>query len=214
MLNSHQEPRYRQDKYLVCKVSFSIQPTNPYVAQELPKHPWPGTGPPWRISGPLNRRLGLFGCSSAAESGHAAAPGAPDRYSQPARQHRGLLGLDACLPTRHCLPCRPSATVSFPQPSSCLKTLRFRSASPGYLHPEDSLGLFWTRLGLWCIYCCFFVAISSLLQHLGSCEHVLPAPLRTRTTTGLTTPQQSLRAATNSRRHFLAPNMFGIAGIF
>lgn len=152
MLNSHQEPRYRQDKYLVCKVSFSIQPTNPYVAQELPKHPWTGTGLPWRISGPLNRRLGLFGCSSAAESGHAAAPGAPDRYSQPARQHRGLLGLDACLPTRHCLPCRPSATVSFPQPSSCLKTLRFRSASPGYLHPEDSLGLFWTRLGLWCVY--------------------------------------------------------------
>lgn len=38
-------------------------------AQELPKPPWQGTGLPSRISGPLNRRLGLFGCSSAAESG-------------------------------------------------------------------------------------------------------------------------------------------------
>lgn len=107
MLISHQEPRYRQDKYLVCKVSFSIQPTNPYVAQELPKHPWPGTGLPWRISGPLNRRLGLFGCSSAAESGHAAAPGAPDRYRQPARQHRGA-SWPGCLFAHPAVPALPS----------------------------------------------------------------------------------------------------------
>lgn len=211
MLNSHQGPRYRQDKYLVCKVSFSIQPTSPYVAQELPKRPSPGTGLPWRISGPLNRRLGLFGCSSAAESGHAAAPGAPDRYSQPARQHRGA-SWPGCLFAHPALPALPSvchcllsATVILSQNSPIPIWLAVLNTYTRRTHSA----FFWTRLGLWRIYCCFFVAIPSLLQHLGFCEHVLPAPLRARTTTTGQT-----RAATGSRQHLLAPNMFGIVGIF
>lgn len=66
----------------VVQTAPAVFPTSLYVAQELPKRPWPGTGLPWGISGPpgpLNRRLGLFGCSSAAESGHVAPQGSPDQ---------------------------------------------------------------------------------------------------------------------------------------
>lgn len=147
----------------VDQTSPTAFPTSLYVAQELPKRPWPGTGPPWRVSGPLNRRLGLFGCSSAAES--------------------GLLGLDACLPTRHCLPsachCLLSATVILSQ-NSPIPIWQSWIPTPGRLN----WAFFWARLGFGVstvVSLCLYV--SSYSTTLAFYEHVLPATSRARTPT-------------------------------
>lgn len=107
-----------------------------YVAQELPKRPWPGTGLPWGISGPLGHRLG-FSAVLALQNRHTLRRSPPDQSQiGSARQTDSPGGSwpGACFPTRHCLPsaCLLSATVI------CLITLRFRSASPGYVHNTSS----------------------------------------------------------------------------
>lgn len=60
---------------------------------------------------------------------HAPPRPEPDWHNQPARQHRG--SWPGCLFAHPALPA-VRLSVSFPQPSSCLKTLRFRSGSPEF----------------------------------------------------------------------------------